>query len=163
MMRKGIKLLLFLGALLLPLHNVNAGSTLIIEMTDGKTTSFNLQEKPVVTMSGSKMVIKSLSLSANLERNDVVRFYFKDTDATVGIEPVTEKDVLKITQDSSGRFLITDFDTDDNIIVSDMKGRLYRECVSIDGRTAIIDLSSCHQGIYIIRIGKKQSIKITRK
>lgn len=157
-----MKLLIMLVVLLIP-QFANASSTLIIELTSGKTTSFNLLEKPVVTISGTKMVIKSSSLSADYERNDVVRFYFKDTGTPVGIEPVTEKEVLKITQDSNGRFLITDFDTDDNIIVSDMKGRLYRECVSIDGRTAIIDLSSCHQGIYIIRIGKKQSIKITRK
>lgn len=157
------KLLIVLTALLLPLHFVRASSDLVIELTNGKYAVFNLQEKPVLTMAGTKLLIKTSSLSTDYERTDVVKFYFQDTGSTVAIEPVQEKEVLRIAQDSNGRFLITDFDAGDEIIVSDVNGHLYRECISVDDRTATIDLSSCHHGIYIIKIGKKQTIKITWK
>ena len=74
-----------------------------------------------------------------------------------------EKEVLRIMQDSNGRFLISNIDADDEIIVSDVNGHLYRECIRVDNRMATIDLSSCHHGIYIIKIGKMQTIKITWK
>ena len=92
--KKRRKLLIVLTALLLPLHFVRASSDLVIELTNGKYAVFNLQEKPVLTMAGTKLLIKTSSLSTDYERTDVVKFYFQDA-GSVAVEPVQEKEVLR--------------------------------------------------------------------
>ena len=147
---------------LLPTGTLAANSTLVVELKDGKQAYFILSEKPVLTTSGSQMRIESESVEISYERSDVLRMYFADE--SVGVDDIeTDEDNVVFTQTGTNRLAISNLSEKDRIIVSNLAGRLYNDCVSRNGTDAIVDLDGCPKGVYIIKIGNKQTIKMTKK
>ena len=155
-------ILLMLVSTLLPAGTLAAGSSLVVELKNGKQTYFILSEKPVLTSFGSQMRIESKSVEISYERSDVLRMYFADE--SVGVDDIeTDKNNVVFTQIGSNRLRISNLSEKDRIIVSNMAGRLYNDCVSRNDSDAIVDLDGCPKGVYIINIGNKQTIKMTKK
>lgn len=151
-----------LAALLLPLCLWATNSTLVVKLKDGKQAYFILGEKPVLTPHGSQVKIESESLKTSYERSDVMRMYFADE--SVGVDDIEkEENNMVFTQTEPNRLTISNLSEKDEIIVSNLAGRLYSGCVSRNGTDAIVDLGSCPKGVYIIKIGNKQTIKMTKK
>lgn len=140
-----------------------ANSVLVIELIDGSMYRYELQEKPVLTFSNTVMTInkEGAALSTSYERSIVKRFFF---DTGSGIQGVIDSEnTVSITQIGDNQIKIKNLSLDERIIIADVAGKLYNDCKTRNGTEAFIDLNACPKGIYIINIGKKQSIKMTRK
>ena len=124
---------LFLAALLLPLSALAAETTLVVELTTGQTANYVLQDKPVLTIEGDHTGLKE-----------------------------TLKDALVYRQTDADHLEISGLSQGDRIMVCDMAGR---QCGSISrsGDTATISLSGQQKGVYLVRVGKSQTIKIVKK
>ena len=151
--------MLFLAALLLPLSALAAETTLVVELTTGQTANYVLQDKPVLTIEGTLLRIKTESVQTDYERSQVKRFYF--TGDHTGLKE-TLKDALVYKQTDADHLEISGLSQSDRITVCDMAGR---QCGSISrsGDTATISLSGQQKGVYLVRVGKSQTIKIVKK
>lgn len=151
--------ILFLAALLLPLSALAAETTLVVELTTGQTASYVLQDKPVLTIEDTLLKIKTETVQTDYERSLVKRFYF--TGDFTGLKETT-KVALVYKQTDADHLEISGLSQSDRITVCDMAGR---QCGSIShsGNTAIVSLSGQQRGVYLIRVGKSQTIKFVKK
>lgn len=159
-MRK-IRLLIMLAAMTMPLLKLYAGSVLVIELNTGLLERFALLDKPELTISGSKLVVKSTVLEDSYERSDIKSFYFENK--STGIGHVHGNTAISIHQMGEEQFLITGISNEDKITVCNHLGQTFEQFVSRDGGTAVINLSTSYRGVYIIKIGKNKTIKINKK
>ena len=150
---------LFLAALLLPLSALAAETTLVVELTTGETASYVLQDKPVLTMEGTLLKIKTETVQTDYERSLVKRFFF--TGDFTGVEEMS-KEVLVYKQTDADHLEISGLSQGDHITICDMAGR---QCgtMSRTDNTAVISLSGQQRGVYLIRVGKSQTIKFVKK
>lgn len=161
-LKRKVTILLMLVSTLLPAGTLAAGSTLVVELKEGKQAYFILSEKPVLTTFGSQMRIESESVEISYERSDVLRMYFAD--GSVGVDDIeTNESNVVFTQTETYRLAISNLSEKDRIIVSNLAGMLYNDCVSRNDTDAIVDLEGCPKGVYIIKVGNKQTIKMTKK
>ena len=161
-LKRKVTIVLMLVSTLLPAGTLAAGSTLVVELKEGKQAYFILSEKPVLTIFGSQMRIESESVEISYERSDVLRMYFAD--GSVGVDDIeTNESNVVFTQTETYRLAISNLSEKDRIIVSNLAGRLYNDCVSRNDTDAIVDLEGCPKGVYIIKVGNKQTIKMTKK
>ena len=159
MKRVKLRALLALIAIFLPQSHLRAGSVLVMELTTGQTEKFVLQDKPELTMTGTKVTIKSLTLQTSYERSNVSKFYFVDATA---IKEIRENTVT-YRQTAQNQLTVSGLTAQDVIIVSSLAGHVISDCVERTDDEAIIELNGCPKGIYIIKIGHKQTIKIAKK
>ena len=152
------KRLLSLLALLCLFSNIaiNAQHRLVLELKNGRTESWLLTERPEVTFEGSKMKISTSTIE--YERSDVKQFSFSGPDA---LNEVSENE-LRFVQLGTDIQIFGLTDADKLIQVYDLGGRRAYAKVSIQSSLAHISLTELPQGIYIIKIGNKQSIKVKR-
>lgn len=148
-----------MAVLLLPLSALAAETTLVVELTTGQTASYVLQDKPVLTMEGTLLKITTETVQTNYERSLVKRFYFTGdfTDVKEAL-----KETLVYKQTDADHLEISGLSQGDRITICDMAGR---QCGSISrtGNTAVVSLSGQQRGVYLIRVGKSQTIKFVKK
>lgn len=150
---------LLLTALLLPLCAMATESTLVVELTSGETANYLLQEKPVLTFNGTQLTITTEAVQTSYERALVKKYYFIG-DFT-GVKEAA-KNAVVYKQTDADHLEISGLSQSDRITVCDMAGR---QCGSIShsGNTAIVSLSGQQRGVYLIRVGKSQTIKFVKK
>lgn len=151
---------MLLLAAMLPLAGIHAGSVLVVELNGGSTERFALQDKPELTMSDTKLVVKSTAVEKSYERSAVRSFYFEDSGT--GIEELKDN-TISYRQTGVNLFQISGLSIDERVAVSSLSGQLFNQAVSQNESEALVDLSECPKGVYIIKIGKKQTIKITKR
>lgn len=156
-MRKFIKILL--AALLLPMSAMAANTTLVVELTNGQTANYLLQEKPVLTMEGTQLIIKTEAVQTGYERDLVKRFYF--TGESTGVKELS-KNALVYRQTDADHLEISGMSLDDRIIVYNTAG-VQMGSVSRNSDKAVISLRGLQRGIYLVKIGNSQTIKFVRK
>ena len=147
-------------ALLLPTSLSRAGTVLVVELKNGSTDGFALQQKPELSMNGHLLVVKTADVELSYVRSEIEGFYF--TDSGTGIEEKA-KPQLTITQTAADRFAIAGLDAADRIQVGSLTGLSADRAVSRSAGSAVVDLGAFPSGMYIIKIGNKQTIKITKK
>lgn len=155
-----IRLLMLLLAAMLPLAGIHAGSVLVVELNGGSTERFALQDKPELTMSGTKLVVKSTAVEKSYERSAVRSFYFEDSGT--GIEELKDN-TISYRQTGVNQFLISGLSVDERVTVNNLSGQLFNQTVSQNGDEAFVNLSECPKGVYIIKIGKNNTIKIIKR
>lgn len=160
MKRLSLKYLLAAVVLVIPLGSILASSTLVVQLKSGATETFSLFDKPELTMVGSRMNVKSASVETSYERSDIKSFYF--VNSGTGIEETVEEKV-SFKQIATNQFQISGLSDKDRIVVSNLTGQTFGHVVSKDGPDAFVDLDGCPQGVYVIKIGKKQTVKIIKK
>ena len=139
----------------------NSQTALVVRMTDDAVESFYLSEKPEVTFEGQDLKIVSSKIEVNFPRSDVKEVYFDKVET--GIKQVAMNELRFVYQNDSEITLYGLKDADKPIRVYDANGQLSRADIQISGDSATISLSSLRNGIYIIKTGNRQSIKIIRK
>ena len=156
------KILLLLTALLCPGSSAfGEETTLVIEMLDGKNYSYRLSQKPAVHFLGNFLRITTGSVETVLTRSQVNKFYFSGN--STDISEIANEELMTFNQTAENEFAVSNLSDNDRIIVSNLSGRFYNSCISRSGSNATISLSGCPKGVYIIKIGNKQSIKITKR
>ena len=156
-MRKIIRILLV--ALLLPMTAMAANTALVVELTNGQTANFLLQDKPTLTMAGTQLKIATATVQASYERAEVKKFYF--TDGSTGVKEVL-KNALVYKQTDADHLEISGLSQNERIAIYNTSG-VQVGSVSRDSDKAVISLSGLEKGIYLVRIGKSQTIKFLRK
>lgn len=155
-----IKILWLLISLIFPLGIYGEGKTLVIELTNGKTEIYNLSERPVLSMNGSKLKVETNMVETSYERTYITKFYF--TDASTGISD-SKSTSFVFSQTGDDEFTLSN--VSDNLIVTvyDISGKQFNNSVMRIGENVVVSLDSCPKGIYIIKVGNKQNIKVIRK
>ena len=156
-MRKYIEILL--AALLLPMTAMAANTTLVVELADGQTANYLLQDKPVLTMEGSQLTIKTETVQTSYERSLVKRFFF--TGESSGVKEVS-KGALVYKQTDADHLEISGLSQSDRIAIYNAAG-VQVGSVSHDSDKAVVSLSGLQRGIYLVKIGKSQTIKFIRR
>lgn len=156
-MRKFIRILL--AALLLPMSTMATNTALVVELTDGQTINYLLLEKPVLTMDGTRLNIKSEVVETGYERSLVKRFYF--TGESTGVKEVS-KGALVYKQTDADHLEISGLSQSDRIAIYNAAG-VQVGSISRDSDKAVVSLSGLQRGIYLVKIGKNQTIKFVRK
>lgn len=153
------KIISMCAAVLLSLSASAAETTLVVELVNGQQAYYKLQEKPVLTMSGTKVRIESNMVEVGYERSNVKKFYFTNEDTA--IKDVKMDDVV-FTQTSDDEMVISNVGKE-YVVVCDVAGHIISDCVSKNGDSVTISLGNSKKGVYIIKVGNKQTIKITKK
>lgn len=156
-MRKFIRILL--AALLLPMSAMATNTALVVELADGQTINYLLLEKPVLTMDGTRLNIKSEVVETGYERNLVKRFYF--TGESTGVKEVS-KGALVYKQTDADHLEISGLSQSERIAIYNTSG-VQVGSISRDSDKAVVSLSGLQRGIYLVKIGKSQTIKFIRK
>lgn len=156
-MRKFIRILL--AALLLPMSAMATNTALVVELADGQTINYLLLEKPVLTMDGTRLNIKSEVVETGYERNLVKRFYF--TGESTGVKEVS-KGALVYKQTDADHLEISGLSQSERIAIYNTSG-VQVGSISRDSDKAVVSLSGLQRGIYLVKIGKNQTIKFVRK
>ena len=116
-MRKIIRILLV--ALLLPMTARAANTTLVVELTNGQTANYLLQDKPVLTMEGTRLNIKTETVQTDYERSLVKQFYF--TDGSTGVKEVL-KNALVYKQTYADHLEISGLSQNERIAIYNTSG-----------------------------------------
>ena len=156
-MRKFIRFIL--AALLLPMSTMAANTTLVVELTNGQTANYLLMDKPVLTIEGTRLNIKTEAVQTAYERNIVKQFYF--IGESTGVKEVS-KNALVYRQTDANHLEISGLSPNDRVAIYNTSG-IQMGSVSRDNDKAVVSLSGLQEGIYLVKIGNSQTIKFVRK
>lgn len=155
-----LKLLWLLISLIFPLGIYGEETTLVVELANGKTEIYNLSEKPVLSMYGTKLKVETNMFETSYERTNITKFYFADAATSISDSKST---TFEFSQTADNEFSLLNVSEDLIVTVYDIPGRQFGNSVTRVGENVVVSLNSCPKGIYIIKIGNKQNIKVIRK
>lgn len=155
-----LKFLWLLISLTFPLGIYGEGKTLVVELANGKTEIYNLSEKPVLSLSGTKLKVETNMVETSYARINITKFYF--VDAVTGISD-SKNMSFEFSQTADDEFTLSNVSEELVVSVYDISGRQFGNSVTRNGENVVVSLNSCPKGIYIIKVGNKQNIKVIRK
>lgn len=155
-----MKLLWLLISLIFPLGIYGEGKTLVVELVNGKTEIYNLSEKPVLSVNGSKLKVETNMIETSYERAYITKFYF--TDAATDISD-SKGTIYKFSQTADDTYIMSNVSEKLTVTVYDISGKQFDNSVTRIGDNIVVTLNNCPKGIYIIKVGNKQNIKVIRK
>lgn len=130
---------------------------LIITTQDNKETRIGLKEKPVITFSGSDMVISSQSTDLSFPVDNIKDLTYSNEEA--GIDDVYEDSGIFIYNDT---IYIMNTGNPAHIGIYGLDGKKMDTPIKNDGTHSVIDLTMYAPGIYIIKVNNN-SFKILKK
>lgn len=143
-------LLAFANAL--PASADKKAEALVVEMTDGSTVTFKLEEQPKLTFSGTNLVIESAVLETSYPLSDLKRYTFKFVEAS-GIDTV-EGNGTGVKQ-ADGSITIDGITPGTAITVYSTSGTAVATAKAGGTGSATISTSPLPSGVYIIKYGDK--------
>lgn len=149
--------ILFLLLLLISVGvSAQGRKTLVVEMRDGSSASFQLVEKPTITFTGKLMSVVSASSSLEIKRSDVKQYYFETVSTSVG-------DVVEEAQAvvSGNTVAICGLPANAAVTVYGANGVQVLSEKAVDG-CCTISLDSLPNALYIVNYNNT-SIKILKK
>lgn len=132
---------------------------LIVSFRDGTTTSFDLEDRPVVSLQSPKMIIRAGSVEAEYDSDSVETFVIGDPGGTA---PVLAKDEIRLTYRDRNNAGVSGLDPGSSVILYSIDGKAIATTAADSEGSAWLDLSGLAKGSYIISITNGQSFKIIR-
>lgn len=148
-----------LAFLMLPMTMLATDTSLVVELTNGQTANYLLQDKPTLTVAGTQLKIATATVQASYERAEVKKFYF--TTESTRVNKIV-KNALVYRQTDANNLEISGLSGDERITVCDMAGRTMGTVSQTNG-AALISLSGHQSGVYLIKVGNSQTIKFIKK
>lgn len=145
--------------MLLPMVAMADDTAFVVELTNGQKANYLLQDKPTLTMDGTRLIISTTTVQAGYERADVKRFYFST--GTSDVKEVAKK-TLVYRQIDNDQLEILGLSSDDHVNVCNMSGSPLGKITRTKER-AVVNLSGHQKGVYLIQVGSGQTIKIIKK
>lgn len=140
--------------------SVSAQNTVIVHQKDGKTVSFGLPEKPVITYVDNEMVITTTKTVLQYPLASVSQLTFSDDETSVA--PVADEKQAPVLELDNYVVRITGADAEASVTVVASDGKtLIRTKVNSDG-TATFSVAELPEGIYIIK-SENLTFKILKK
>lgn len=164
MTKKCTKILLLLWLLCMNgVMAIEKGSVLVLLLKNGDIQTFFLKDKPDVTFEGENLKLSSINDTVVYPRAMIDNFHFVDASIIDNIEQV-EKNELRIVHQNNQDICVYGLkDTDKSIMVYDINGRRCHAQITYGDSASNISLETLNKGAYIIKIGNRQSIKITKR
>ena len=160
-----ILLCFFVGMRMLALET----KALVLNFKDGRQWSVFFERKPVVSFSGSTIVVTGQINNASVkliscDRSEISDYCFekRSADDVTAIGKVS-KEELKMIQEGDVIYFYGLTGPGNTIKVFDLNGKAYPAAASSDGTSAQVRLTGIPKGIYVVKIDKSQSIKIIKK
>ena len=151
---------LLLTTLLFPLCISAVDRALVLELNNGQTAYYFLKEKPVLTMEDQQLSIVTSTVQTNYPRSGVKRFYFTEGNTDGILSSQNEK--LLFRQTDANNLEISGLSGKESIMLYDMSGHLLGRFYATNDK-ATISLSGHQKGVYLIKVGKSQTIKFIKK
>lgn len=149
--------ILFLLLLLISVGvSAQGRKTLVVEMRDGSSASFQLVEKPTITFTGKLMSVVSASSSLEIKRSDVKQYYFETVSTSV--EDVVEEAQADVSGNSVA---LSGLPANADVTVYSANGVQVLSEKAVDG-TCTISLDNLPNALYIVNYNNS-SIKILKK
>ncbi len=142
--RKKIFLIFTLFAFL----NAKAGNTLVLHLTDGKTVSVILTSEPVITFSGTQMLISSTDYDSSYEISNI-DYYDYNIGTTAIIATIKNRPSIQFKGD---RLYVGNVPAKSKVGIFSIDDLVNITSTADDSGVATISLSNCKRGIYILKI-----------
>ena len=124
-----------------------ASYTLAVTTTDGQPQRIELNEYPVITMTGGRLEIKSEATTLSFDLQSVADFKYLDADASIGSIGQPQE----VTRD--GDNLIFKADAKPlSVLVSDISGLVVYSTTIAAGEESAFSLSQLAEGIYVVSV-----------
>lgn len=132
-----------------------------IILSDGTQNDYIIAERPQISFSDNKVTFTYRNTSTEYLKADLQNFLF--IDPSTGISQLKMGDTRISFKEESNRIIVEGADNKDQIQVYSISGIQYDTNVIQTGDGIEIALTDLPKGYYIIKIGNKQSIKISKK
>ena len=130
-------------------------------LNDGTQNDYIIAERPQITFSENKVTFIYRNVSTEYLKADLQNFVFLDP--STGISQLRIGDTRVSFKEKNNRIIVEGADNKDHIQVFSISGIQYDTNVIQSGDGIEIALTDLPKGYYIIKIGNKQSIKISKK
>ena len=135
---------------------LNAQS-LVLWHPNGSTTVIELFNQPLVQFSGDKVLVTSPVINLEYDKNDVVRFTYKDIDTKIST-PEARTDI----EQKDGQIIFHNVSSADKVAIYKADGIRVPVQFSFKGGNAVLPLSSLPSGVYLLSVNGRTS-KFTKK
>ena len=132
-----------------------------IILSDGTQNDYIIAERPQISFSDNKVTFTYRNTSTEYLKADLQNFLF--IDPSTGISQLKMGDTRISFKEESNRIIVEGAENKDQIQVYSISGIQYDTNVIQTGDGIEIALTDLPKGYYIIKIGNKQSIKISKK
>lgn len=130
---------------------------LVIWHSDGSTTEIKLFNKPLVQFAGDKVLVTSPVINLEYDKNDVLRFTYKDIDTKIS-KPEARTDI----EQKDGQIIFHNVSSADKVAIYKADGIRVPVQLSFQGGNAALPLSSLPSGVYLLSVNGRTS-KFTKK
>lgn len=131
----------------------------VLEFKDATKVTFALSEKPVLTFGTGMLHIASENTSVEYPLNDILEFSFKSL--PTNIENVNSDNLIFIITDVNN-IIIQGASGNENVSVCDITGKSMPVEINRKSQFIEIDTTMLSDGIYIINVNNRHSIKIIK-
>lgn len=154
-------ILSIVGLFLFGAATVMAQNVLVIHLTNGSEERLVLlDEEPVITFSGEKILISKNSSSTELELSMAAVNYFNyEGNGATRIEGTITPDGMSFTGD---HISFSGLPAGSDVFIYGVGGQLFKATKADEEGNAFIDLTSMSTGVYIVK-ANNISTKITKK
>ena len=153
--------LLAVGLLLMAPCSAQTTLQLVVERQNGMDVTFFIHyDKPVVTFDKAKLVVKAEKENFEAAISQVKRFSFKDVPDKMESTMKPSIDFQKVGED---KYEIVGLESVDDLQVLTTTGKVVRKGVAYSNGRLLVELSGLATGVYLIKIGNIQTIKILKK
>lgn len=134
-------------------------NALIVHLKNGAQTTFLLNEKPKISFEGTDLKIMSEKSETSVPLADVLRFTYDKQD----VNGITEREVgsTEISFDE-GVLVVSQLKKGSTVNIFTADGKLLRQLKARQTGTYRLDLSTLHDGVYIIK-ADNVTYKVTKR
>ena len=130
---------------------------LVLWHSNGSTTEIELYNKPLVQFSGDKVLVTSPVINLEYDKNDVIRFTYRDIDTAIST-PEARTDI----EQKDGQIILHNVSAADKVSVYKADGIRVPVQLSFQGGNAVLPLSQIPSGVYLFSVNGRTS-KFTKK
>lgn len=138
-------------------NSVVHAQSLVLWHSDGSKTEIELFNQPLVQFAGDKMLVTSPVINLEYDKNDVVRFTYKDIDTKISA-PEARTDI----EQKDGQIIFHNVSSADKVAIYKADGVRVPVQLSFKGGNVALPLSSLPSGVYLFSVNGRTS-KFTKK
>lgn len=136
-------------------------SALIVDMASGETHSFLLSEKPEIIFEDKSLRLRTSKVEVSFMRSDIANCHFAKIQTSINQVSNNELRIVSLEENRLDIYGLNN--PEETVNVYDLNGHICNADVQMYGNKACIFLTALPNGVYIIKIGNRQTIKIIRK
>lgn len=136
-----------------------AAEYLIVSFRDGTTTSFDLEDRPVVSLQTPMMTIKASTVEAEYDCDSVEKFVIGDPGSTA---PALAEGETRLTYRDRNSASVSGLEPGTRVTLYSTDGKTAASAVADASGSVTLDLSALSAGTYIISVSNGQSFKLIR-